>query len=265
MMKARLAAAALALTGVLSTAPGRADDVIQLRNGDRITGRVVGETSKSIRIETPYGRLVIPLGRIARVQRQGQREQVLNPPEPDLAATLPRRDPNRLSLVLVVLGRTFWQAWDAKDAPPDPTLRFEVRLDEEPVATFVDGTRDPDEIPGAVVNAFSFLPTDTAIHAAVGVEARPPEVRPGRVVVKIDLPATRAGSRRLRIAYQGNRGSAETPEWKDLAAADVSLDLAVDPPTFVQVRQDNGRMGFSGFPRKRMKAVETFQLDPIVE
>ena len=45
----------------------------------------------------------------------------------------------------------------------------------------------------------------------------------------------------------------------------MTLVLGAATPSFVQVRQDPGRMEFSGFPRKRMKRVETFRLDLIVE
>jgi hypothetical protein len=258
---ASVTAAFLAVAIAAAPAP----DVILLRNGDRISGRVVGQTARSIRIETAYGRLVIPRASIERVQRQGQPEQVLNPPPPDVAPVLPRRGPTRVGLVLVVLGKTFWQAWHPKDAPADATLRFEVRVDEDPVATFVDATPDPNEIPGALVNAFSFAPGDVAIHTAPGVEARPPEVRSGRIVLKLDLPAERAGQRRVRVAYQGNRGSAAAPDWRDLTEAELTLDLGLDTPSFVQVHQDRGRMEYAGFPRPRMKGVETFRLDPIVE
>ena len=266
-MSARVRAAfVIALFVMLAGASAAlAADVILLRNGDRITGRVVGETSKSIRIETPYGRLVIPRASIERVQREGQKEQVLNPPQADVAPAIPRRDSTRASLVLVVLGRTFWQAWDPKEPPADHSIRLEVRLDEDPVATFVDSTVDEGEIPRAIVNTFSFVTGEVALHAAEGVEARPPEVRPGRIVLKIDVPAARAGNRRLRVAYQGNAGTAAAPVWKDLAAADSTLDLSVEAPAFVQLRQDNGRMEFTGFPRRRMKRVETFRLDPILE
>ena len=54
---------------------------------------------------------------------------------------------------------------------------------------YLDATTDPDEIPKALVNAFSFAPGDVAVKAAPGVEVAPPEVRAGRIVLKLDLPA----------------------------------------------------------------------------
>jgi hypothetical protein len=251
------------LAALTWTAPAAAPDVLLLRNGDRISGRIVGETSRSIRIETPYGRLVVPRGTIEKIRRQGKPEEVLVPPAPD--APPPITPTRGVRLVLVVLGKTFWHAWDPKEPPADPTLRFEVRVDEEPVVFYVDGKLDPDEIPRAVVNAFSFAVGDVAVKASPGVEVSPPEVRAGRVVLKLDLPVARAGERKVRIAYQANTGTAAEPVWRDLTEGSLTLALTAATASFVQVRQDPGRMDFSGFPRRRMKRVETFRLDPIVE
>jgi hypothetical protein len=252
-----------ALAALLWTAPVSATDVVVMRNGDRVSGRIVGETSRSIRIETPYGRLVIPLPTIEKIQRQGKPDEVLSAPAPDAP---PAARPTRgVRLVLVVLGKTFWQAWDPKERPADPTLRFEVRVDEEPVVFYLDATTDPDEIPNALVNSFSFAVGDVALKAAPGVEVAPPEVRVGRIVLKLDLPLARAGERKVRIAYQANAGTADAPDWRDLTEGSLTLALGAAAPSFVQVRQDPDRMEFSGFPRKRMKRVETFRLDLLVE
>jgi hypothetical protein len=245
------------------TVRAAADDVLLLRNGDRISGRIVGETSRSIRIETPHGRLVVARGAIEKIQRQGKAEEVLVSPAPDAPpVTRPTRG---VRLVLVVLGKSFWQAWDPKEPPADPTLRFEVRVDEDPVVFYLDGTPDPDEIPRALVNAFSFVPADVAVKASPGVEVSPPEVRAGRIVLKLDLPLARAGQRKVRVAYQSNTGTAAEPVWRDLAESSLTLALSAAVASFVQVKQDPGRMEFSGFPRRRMKRVETFRLDLIVE
>ena len=259
-------AAALALLlAAAAPALALAEDVILLRNGDRVSGRIVGETSKSLRIQTPYGRLAIPRERIERIQREGKPEQVLNPPQADAAPTLPRRDQTRPRLMLVVLGKTFWQAWHPRAVPADTGLRFEVTVDEETVATYVDSTLDPDDIPGSVVNAFSFLAGEVAVHAEEGVSAAPPEARPGRVVLRLDLPSEHAGERRVRLAYQANEGPEAAPVWRDLASADATVELGAEGPVFLQVRQDPGRMAFSGFPRRRMKNVDTFRMETVVE
>ena len=261
-MRAAALAAAIAVALPLAAA---AADVVLMRNGDRVSGRIVGETARVIRVQTPYGRFNIPRDRIERVQREGKPEQVLNPPQRDVAPALPRRDPTRARLVLVVVGRSFWQAWRPREAPADPTLRFELRVDEEPVAGFVDATLDPAEIPGATVNAFSFAPADVAIHSAEGTFVAPPEVSPGRIVLRLDLPLAHVGKRRIRLAYQVNDGSSAQPSWRDLAEGEVTVDLGVEAPNFVQVRQDAGEMEFSGIFRRRMRNVETFRLHPVVE
>jgi hypothetical protein len=189
---------------------------------------------------------------------------VVNPPAADAP---PASRPTRgVRLVLVVLGKTFWQAWDPKEPPVDPTVRFEVRVDEDPVVFYVDGKIDEDEIPRALVNAFSFAVGDVAVKAAPAVEVSPPEVRAGRVVLKLDLPVSRAGpERKVRVAYQANTGTAADPVWRDLTEGSLTLPLSAATASFVQVRQDPGRMEFSGFPRRRMKRVETFALDLVLQ
>src|SRR6185295_6988277 len=116
------------------------------------------------------------------------------------------------------------------------------------------------EIKGAVANSFSFAPEDVAAAAGERVLLSPPEVRPGRITLRIDVPAAGAPGR-LRIAYQVNEGSVTEPVWRDLATGSTDVDLRAEVPTFVKVEQDTGRMEFSGFPRRRMKFVETFHLE----
>jgi hypothetical protein len=55
--------------------------------------------------------------------------------------------------------------------------------------------------------------------------------------------------------------SAAGPSFRDVADASLDETLRAEAPTFVQVRQDRGRMEFSGLLRKRMKHVETFRLE----
>jgi hypothetical protein len=135
-----------------------------------------------------------------------------------------------------------------------------VSLDEEVVATYSDAKTDPD-IKGAMVNSFSFAAEDVAVAAGERVLVLPPEVRPGRIALKIDVPLVEAPARRLRLAYQASEGPAEEKAWRDLASGSTDIQLRAEAPTFVRVDQDRGRMEFSGFPRKRMKYVETFKLD----
>jgi hypothetical protein len=245
-------------------------DVYHLRNGDRISGRTVGTSAKAFAVQTPFGRLTIPRPRVAKVVRPDGTEEVLaaadvTPVEParpaaSMPVPAPAPSPGKARLAIAITGKTFWQAWDPKQTDRDPTLRLELRLDEDAVAVFADGQTDPDQIPGAAVNAFSFT-GDVASSPAPNVVVHPPEVRPGRIVLKLDVPSTSSSPRRLRLAYQMNTGTPAEPAWKDLASGATEVTLAAGQPALVEVRQDRGRMEFSGFLRRRMKHVETFKLD----
>jgi hypothetical protein len=238
-----------------------AADVYHLLDGDRISGKTVSKAGNQYRIQTAYGRITIPKARIQKIVKDDGSEEVVNePPKPDKPVATPPPPPTRL--VLIVTGASFWHAWSqAKDAPPvDPTLRMDVSVDEELVATYVDAQTDPD-IPGSIVNAFSFEP-GIAIDAPSEVTAQAPEARPGRISLKLDLPAERAGDRRLRVAYQINDGTAAAPSWRDIASASIHATLEPDAPNFVRLRQDRGKMEFSGFlGKKKMKNVETFRIE----
>src|SRR4029453_352421 len=151
----RAAAVLVALALAASSASG---DVVVLQNGDRVTGRVVGSIARRVRVETPYGVLVIPVDKVERIQRDDGREDVLVNPKAAPPAPKPTPTPAQPTLMLVVTGATFWQAWDPKAAPEDPSLRLEVRLDDETVATYTDVNLDPEDMPKAVVNSFVFSP-----------------------------------------------------------------------------------------------------------
>jgi hypothetical protein len=238
----------------LSSARARAD-VVFLTNGDRISGKIMNSGNrKSYLVLTSFGRLNVPRAKIWKIEKSDGSEEVLNPPGAAAPATA--------RLILVIMGSTFWQAWDPRDAAGlDPALRFEVRLDEETIASYVDGKQDPDEIPKAVVNSFSFNPGDVVLEPAAGVQLPQPEARPGRIVLKVDVPVPAPGAHRLRVSYQTNGGTSAEPSWKDLATSESSVQLTQETPTFLQVKQDRGRMEFGGFPRKKMKLVETFKLN----
>jgi hypothetical protein len=163
--------------------------------------------------------------------------------------------------VVAVVGATFWHAWDKRDAPRDASLRLELRLDEEIMCTYTDTTLDPKDLPGAVVNTFSFAPDQVEVTSAPQVQALPADVRPGRVVLKFDLPPGGAPTRRLRVAYQINTGTPEEPAWRDVVTGSTALAVGPDAPALVEIRQGRGQMDFTGFPRRRMKKIETFTLE----
>jgi hypothetical protein len=255
--------ARLAVCLVLASAWASAD-VYYMTDGDRVTGKTLSQASGFYKVDTPYGRVAIPKGRVAKIVHDDGREEVLGVP-----ATPAPVEPAapKVRLVLAISGATFWQAWSPKDGvPADPSLRLQVSLDEETVASYTDAKTDP-EIPGAVVNSFSFAAEDVTLAAGEGAVLDRPDSRPGRVTLKIELPAGAAGERRLRFAYQANEGSQESPEWRDLVDTLIYVDLKPQTPTIVEIRQDLGRMEFSGsgllsgLGHKKMKNVETFRIE----
>lgn len=245
----------LALLVALAALPAAAD-VYHLTDGDRITGKTVSKAGNQYRVQTAYGRVTIPKAKVHKIVKDDGTEEFVNVPT---ALPTPTPAPPPMRLVVIVTGASFWQAWPAKEAAADPTLRLQVSLDEEPLATYIDAQLDPD-IPGAVVNAFSF-DAGISIDAPEGVTAQAPEARPGRISLKLDAPVERAGERRLRVAYQANDATKEQPAWRDVVAAQITATLEPDTANFVRLHQDRGRMEFAGFPKKRMKNVETFRIE----
>ena len=249
---------ALGLATVLTPAAMVHGDVFVLVNGDRITGKSLSEGKRSFRIQTPYGRLVVPRAKIARIVRADGQEVVLNAPATPSPTPTP---PSPVRLILVVTGKSFWNAWSKGDAETqDVTLRLQVSLDEEPIATYVDQAADDQEIRGALVNTFTFSPEEVTLAPAPDATLLAPETRPGRIVLKIALPPGPPRTSRLRLAYQINEGSADEPAWRDAASGATEVQLHRDKPLLVDVHQDAGRVEFSGFPRRRMRNVETFQI-----
>jgi hypothetical protein len=247
-----------------SPKPAPPPDVYYLRNGDRITGRTLTQGKRTFAIQTPFGRLNVPRARVAKVVRADGSEEVFQPVDAAEAAPpavpVPAPAPPAVArLVLAITGKTFWQAWDTRETGRDLTLRLELRLDEEPVVVYSDNEPDPDEMPGALVNAFAFG-EGLMVAPAPGVRVHPAEVRPGRIVLKLDVAAPGPAARRLRMAYQVNAGTAEEPAWRDVVSAATEVTLADGQPALVDARQDRGRMEFAGFPRRRMRHVDTFEL-----
>ena len=247
----RLLALASALA-LLATTAGA--DVFVLVNGDRITGkRLRSATKRTVVVQTDYGRLTIPRSQVQKILKaDGTEEYVAE------GAPLPGA-----KLSLIVIGQSFWQAWEPKSHPQvDPSLRLEVRVDGEVVATYTDSRPDPKDLPGATVNTFSFMEGDFEMEGAAGAVLGPPEVRPGRASLRIDVPfpSDAPPARKLRVTYQFNAGTADEPEWKDLVSAETSFTLLRGQPSFVLLRQDPGKMEYSGF-KPRMHHIETFRLD----
>jgi hypothetical protein len=229
-------------------------EVLVLLNGDRITGKVQGRSTRRYRLQTPFGVLVIPRAKVERVLHDDGRDEPVNPPPPPpKPATPPPPPPIPLSLSIRV--DSFWQAWDPKAAPADPTLRLEVRLDLVTIATYTDANLDPEDLPKAVVNSFVFSPERLLMRAAERVSLAPPAVGREEIRLGVTLPPDLAGSRRLGIAYQVNDGTAEEPQWRDVVSAHQAVTLAPGRPAAVSLVQSRGTMEFA---RKKMRNVETF-------
>ena len=249
MMRTILATLALLLCAALLRA-----DVVVLANGDRVTGRVVGKITRRVRLQTPYGVLVIPADKVERIRRDDGSEELLNArPAP---APTPLPPPPPATLVVVVGGDSFWQAWDPKAAPLDPSLRLEVRLDDRVVASYTDVNLDPEDLPKAVVNSFVFSPERLFVSAAEGVSAAPPELAAGQIRLPIVFPAGLAGRRQLRLAYQVNDAGSAAPQWRDVVLALGGVVLASGKEAGVTVVQERGTMDYV---KRRMRNVETFR------
>jgi len=230
------------------------DDVFFLDNGDRISGKIVSKGGRTFIIQTPFGRLTVPRSHIDKVRHPDGTEETIR--NATVESAIPRQ---RARLILIVLGKTFWHAWEPREVS-DPTLRLEVRLDDEVLGTYVDSRPDSEEIPRAVVNSFSFLADQISLDPGPGSTMLPPEARPGRIALKLDVPVPPKGPHQLHLVYQVNGGTVSEPDWRDVVEATAPCELRLREPTFVRVTQDGGKMEFSGFSKRRMKFVETFRL-----
>ncbi len=248
----RVPTAVVLLLCVVATARA---DVLTLTNGDRVSGRVVSKTAKRVRLQTPYGLLLIPRDSVARIERDDGSVEIVHapPPPPDPAVPPPPPEPARLHLVIA--GDSFWQAWDPKSAPPDPSLRLELRLDGNELASYTDATLDPEDLPKAVVNSFVFAPDGLAIRVSQGAVAGPPVVVPGEIGLPLKVPAELAGPHKLTLAYQVNEGTLSAPQWRNVMTAGCELSLEPGRTALLKVQQSRGTMEYT---RRKMRNVESF-------
>ncbi len=241
------------LLGLLLVASGAAAEVVVLRGGDQITGQIVSRGTRRIRLQTPFGLLVIPVDKVERIRNDDGTEELLR-----TAPSLPPTPaPTPVHFVLDLGGNTFWQAWDPKTPPADPSLQFVISIDHKFVAAYVDSVLDPGDLPKAVVNSFAFNPETLKLLPAPGVLLVPPEVKEGRVRLTFELPAGWVGTRRLRVSYQANEGTALEPRWHDLTGGEGVVEVRLRRTNTVTVEQARG---FMEFARKQMKNVSSFQV-----
>jgi hypothetical protein len=249
MRRARLALLALAFA-----LPADADTLVLL-DGDRISGRVEGSTTRRFRLRTPYGLLVIPRDKVERVLRDDGREELVSARPAPAPAPAPPPPPPPVRLAVSLKGDTFWQAWDPKSAPADPTLRLEVRVDQVTVASYSDLNLDPEDLPKAVVNSFVFAPERLVVRVTQGGSAAPPALSAGEIRLALELPADLAGDRALELAYQVNDGTSAEPQWRDVVSAGHRVRFAAGQLAAVRMQQSRGTMEFA---RRTMRNVETF-------
>jgi hypothetical protein len=239
---------------VLAGTPAGADTV-HLKSGDRITGRVAPAGKKARRITTPFGRLLVPNAEIDRIVYDDGREEVPAAAPAEGAAW----KTEAVGLTIEISGDSFWQAWTPKEAPADPSLRLLVTLDGLAVAAYLDSQLDPD-IKGAVVNTFAFDPTQMAVSTWQGAVASPPVTTPGRVHLRLDLPRDRAGRHTLALADQGNAGTRGQPDWQELKASTLEMELRAMGAS-VRIEQSRQQMSFGGIlAPKRMRRTDTFRV-----
>jgi hypothetical protein len=252
LRRVALSLAVLLLAAVAAQAAAPRADVVHLKNGDRISGQVSGTTETSIRLVTPYGRLLVPREKIEKIVHRDGREEIMSPPP---------GGPRPVRLELLISGDSFWQAWDAHNAPADPALRLLLAVDGQPVAAFTDRQLDPD-MPGAVTNTFAFDPAQTSRTLWNDTRAQAPDIAPGKASLRLDLLPPVIGPRQLILKYQINLGSVEEPIWRDLAEAVGTFEATeTGGPSVGHVEQSRGNMTFGGvLRRKKMRDVETFSV-----
>jgi hypothetical protein len=257
---------AAACIGIVLAAAAAAADVVVLVNGDQITGHVVGAVAKRVRLQTPYGVLVIPTEKVDRIKRDDGSEEVLRPAAAPTPTPTPA--PASATLVLVVTGASFWHAWDPKSAPEDPSLRLELRLDERLLATYTDVNLDPEDLPKAIVNSFVFSPERLFVSGGEGVAAATPSLAASEIRLEVRVPAALAGARRLRLAYQLNDAGSAAPRWRDVVVGGAPVTLVTGRSVRVRVLQDRGTMEYARKQLRglgQMRGVETFRATLEVE
>lgn len=255
-----------ACAGIVLGAAVAAADVVVLVNGDQVTGRVVGSVAKRVRLQTPYGVLVIPAEKVDRIKRDDGSEERLHA-APVLAAT-PTPAPATATLLFIVTGASFWHAWDPKSAPEDPSLRLELRLDERALATYTDVNLDPEDLPKAVVNSFVFSPERLFVSGGEGITVAPPSLAASEIRLELRIPQELTGERRLRLAYQLNDAVSAAPRWRDVAVAGAPVKLVAGRTARVRVQQDRGTMEYARKGLRggsQMRGVETFRATLKVE
>jgi hypothetical protein len=228
----------------------------------------VGANTRRITLETPYGRLVIPKKDIQRIDYEGEAKA------PDKATgkketgsgkrkpLLPPPKPGRPVVSFEIRGTLFWYAFDSPPGDPvDLSIRLRLYVGEIEAATLVDSK--PDTVDkNSYYNSFDFSAKGSRIvRRGEGFECRLDEAEKGRAVLVLELPAKhREGQHLVRMLYQINEGSEGLPRWIDVVSRSFPIQVEAGKESYIILEQDAARLDYSGFFRKSMKNVESFQV-----
>ena len=107
------------------------------------------------------------------------------------------------------------------------------------------------------MNTFAFT-GDEAGMAAPHVLLSPPEVQPGRVVLRVDVPRVVGENRRFGSSTRSTKPAPRARPGATWPWPPRPSPCAGKGRRPIQLRQDRGRMEFA---RKRMREVETFRIE----
>jgi hypothetical protein len=249
-------------------------EVIYLNNGDVLHGTVIGASERAITLQTPFGNLVIPKIEIRRIDYEGA-EPPSSPeapqPSPDDApsgtpVTRDRPAVGQATVTLDVRGDSFWYAFAGTvDKPADARIRLRLSIDGEEATLLLDAKHDTED-GTTLYNSFTFAPEDTqVISTSQGYSCRLEKIvnEEGREGVLLLLGVPQASGDEpvlLRMVYQVNEGSLEFPRWTNALSRSFPVPLEAGKETLLVLQQDASGLQFTGFFRKTMKNLESFQI-----
>jgi hypothetical protein len=242
-------------------------EVVHLNNGDAIHGTLVAANNNQVTLKTPYGELVIPKKDIARIDYDDSGAPAASggpgaAPKEAAPADVPKKSAGRAAITLQIRGRSFWYAFDS---PPglsaDPSLRLRVYIENDRACTFVD--EKPDTVDGVTLyNSFTFSPTDSRLLESLeGFDCKVEKAPDGAVVLRLLLPPNAtAGVESVRLLYEVNEGTRESPRFVDAVARAFSLQVEPGKEALAVLEQNADALEYTGFFKKKMKNVELFKM-----
>jgi hypothetical protein len=256
----------LFLAASLAAAPAWAE-VVHLANGDVLHGTLVAANNTQVTLKTPYGELVIPKKDIARIdyEESGAPGAAAKPgaaSKNEVSPDVPKKSSGRAAITLQIRGRSFWYAFDSPpELPADPSLRLRVYVGNDRACTFVD--EKPDTVDGMTLyNSFTFSPTDSRLLESLeGYDCKVEKAADGAVVLQLGLrPSTSTGMQSVRLLYEVNEGTRESPRWIDAVARAFSLAVEPGKEAVAVLEQNADALEYTGFFKKKMKNVEFFKM-----